>query len=121
MRLNFQQLGAFPPGWAEIHDRRSFDAYFTVREAGREVLAAAPDADRRFALVRIGAYVKEWSLEGSQVDPAFVGVQDYALMQAILDAAVAHYEEVHRSAEERKSDPGGADEGVPGDRATHDA
>lgn len=115
MRLNFQDFDpAFPPGWAEIHDRRSFGAYSLVRDAARRIQAGEPFADRDFSLVRIAAYVSAWSLPGSPADEAFVLNQDFELIQWILDSAVKHYEEVHRSPEERKSDPGGADAGVRG-------
>ncbi len=112
--LNFQDFDRDVVGWVRIHPRRTFGVYHDVRAAALAVSRGGENAERLFDLVRLRSYVKEWSLEGSPADPAFIADQDGDLMKWILDRAVDHYEEVHRSREERKRDPAGADEGAQG-------
>lgn len=112
--FNFQDFDPDLVGYVRIHPRRTFGVYHDVRAAAQAVSRGVADAERQFDLVRLARYVKEWSLDGSPADPVFIADQDGGLMKWILDRSVDHYEEVHRSREERKSDPAAADEGSPG-------
>lgn len=105
-RIQLRELDpeAYPDGWVDIHERRTFETRLLVQDA-------ATNGYLEYGLVRIERYVEAWSLAGSPRDRAYVGGLDEDLMGFVIDSAEAHYAATRRSQEARKSAGQGPGEG----------